>query len=675
MKHILVVDDNKTNLAMAKQELMHDYQVTPVISGMQALQFLEKKTPDLILLDINMPEMDGLETLRRIRENNAWSKIPIIFLTAESNPETESECLELGAEDFIAKPFVPRVMRSRISRILELEELRNDLETRLAEKTRQVERVTLQSIMAIAGTIDERDAYTKGHSVRVAKCAEEIARRLGWDAAALQNLHYTALLHDIGNIGVPDSILNKPDKLTDEEFAVIKKHSAVGSDILKDIKMIENVGDGALYHHERYDGTGYPSGRAGEDIPLAARIICVADAYDAMTSNRVYRPKLSRDGITEQFISGAGSQFDPELCRVFVEMLDEGFTVQLNEEDEGGTAADESGMLLHKVLSEYTTDIKSRASTDVLTGLYNRAYTEAAVDKLMREGTDGALFMIDMDNFKHINDTYGHIAGDKTLKLFADTLRAAASECDIVCRIGGDEFVAFFSGLTDRTLISEKASEIINGLSTRLHELGYDSVTSVSIGISISPTDGERFSTLYNTADKSLYYVKKNGKNSYHFYSEETDSSAVSDGVLIDINNIREMIEGDRGAPSASGAFRVDYDDFRKLYSFLSLCVNRSRRMVQTVLFTLDGAEDRFGTEELQSAMKLLEAAVATSLRSVDVGTQYSSCQYIVLLTDANSENGRMVAGRVEERYLAAAQSDAITLKYDIQEMLPRMKS
>lgn len=147
MKHILVVDDNKTNLTLVKNELSEKYQVTPVISGFQALKFLEKKLPDLILLDLSMPEMDGRETMRRIREKEEWAKIPIIFLTADNTPETEEQCLADGADDFIAKPFVPQVMRRRVERILELYELRNDLEIRLELKKRQVERVTINAIL------------------------------------------------------------------------------------------------------------------------------------------------------------------------------------------------------------------------------------------------------------------------------------------------------------------------------------------------------------------------------------------------------------------------------------------------------------------------------------------------------------------------------------------------
>ena len=327
MKHILIVDDNKTNLTLAKNELSKEYQVTPVLSGFQALQFLEKRSTDLILLDISMPEMDGRETMRRIRANEKWSKIPIIFLTADNTPETEAQCLSDGADDFIAKPFVPQVMQSRVSRILELTDLRNDLESRLAEKTKQLELVTLNAIMAIANTIEAKDAYTSGHSNRVAKCSDAIAKKMGMSEDELRDLHFKALLHDIGKIGVPDAVLKKPFALDDEEFAAIKKHPVIGEEILKNITTIPNLHYGALYHHERYDGKGYPAGIEGQDIPYEARIIAIADMYDAMTSDRSYRKALPNDVVIEELKKCRGIQFDPEIVDLFIGMLEEGFTL------------------------------------------------------------------------------------------------------------------------------------------------------------------------------------------------------------------------------------------------------------------------------------------------------------------------------------------------------------
>ncbi len=325
MKHILVVDDNKTNLAVAKNELSKNYQVTPVISGHQALQFLEKRETDLILLDINMPEMDGRETMKRIREKKEWANIPIIFLTADSSPETEAQCLSDGADDFIAKPFVPQVMQSRVSRILELSELRNNLEAKLAEKTKQVEQITLNAIMAIANTIEAKDRYTRGHSNRVARYCVEIAKRIGMKEQEIKALNFMALLHDIGKIGVPDEILNKPMPLDDDDFAIVKMHPAIGSEILIDLTSMPNMHIGALCHHERYDGKGYPAGLKGDEIPVEARMIAIADAYDAMSSNRAYREALPREQVLEELMNGRGTQFDPEILDVFLDMLKEDF--------------------------------------------------------------------------------------------------------------------------------------------------------------------------------------------------------------------------------------------------------------------------------------------------------------------------------------------------------------
>ncbi len=327
MKHILIVDDNKTNLILAKNELSKEYQVTPVLSGFQALQFLEKRSTDLILLDISMPEMDGRETMRRIRENEKWRKIPIIFLTADNTPETEAKCLSDGADDFIAKPFVPQVMQSRVSRILELTDLRNALEAKLAEKTKQLELVTLNAIMAIANTIEAKDVYTSGHSNRVAKCSVAIAKKMGMSEEELRTLYFKALLHDIGKIGVPDAVLKKPFALDDEEFAAIKKHPVIGEEILRNITTIPNLHYGSLYHHERYDGNGYPAGIRGKEIPCEARIIAIADMYDAMTSDRSYRKALPNDVVIEELKKSREVQFDPEIVDLFIEMLESGFSL------------------------------------------------------------------------------------------------------------------------------------------------------------------------------------------------------------------------------------------------------------------------------------------------------------------------------------------------------------
>lgn len=430
MKNILIVDDSKTNLASARSVLSGAYKVTAVTSGAQALKFLETGSCDLILLDINMPEMDGFEVMSRIREKEPLANIPIIFLTADSDAQTESRCLEDGAVDFIAKPFVPAVMLSRIGRILEMEDMRRQLAEKLEKKIQEV------------------------------------------------------------------------------------------------------------------------------------------------------------------------------------------------------------------------SDIKSRSRQDALTGLWNRAHTEEAVNEIIRGGGKGMLFMIDMDNFKAINDNYGHIEGDNTLKMFAETMRKFSSEGDVLCRIGGDEFVMFVNEVTSKSRAGNLASDIIYDLCTKIAEKKFETNTSVSIGISQIPDDGTDFNTVYNAADKALYYVKQNGKNSFHFFSEQKEEENARGSTIVDLKYLREiMSRGDSG----KGAYQLDLESFHHVYNFIRRLVERSSRDVQIILFTAEYSDPEVTVEESEIALEMLEQAVFTSMRRSDVSTRYSSKQIIVILMDTLQENGNIVTERIIE--------------------------
>ena len=191
----------------------------------------------------------------------------------------------------------------------------------LNDKNEQIQEMTMQTIAAIANTLDAKDAYTEGHAERVSGYCEQIARKIGMSEEDVRNIRLVALFHDIGKIGVPDSVLNKPGRLTDEEFDQMKQHTVVGSEIIKDLSMIPGVIIGARYHHERYDGTGYPEKLKGEEIPYIARIIAVADAYDAMTSNRVYRKHLTKEKVLSELEKGAGTQFDPDIVSTMIDLV------------------------------------------------------------------------------------------------------------------------------------------------------------------------------------------------------------------------------------------------------------------------------------------------------------------------------------------------------------------
>lgn len=451
MKTILVVDDDKQNLAAAREVLSGEYRVLPIMKGQQALTYLESGDCDIILLDINMPEMDGFEVLKRIREMEQHRSIPVIFLTADNDVETETRCFKEGAIDFIAKPFVPDVMLSRIGRILELEELRRSLADRLEQKTREV------------------------------------------------------------------------------------------------------------------------------------------------------------------------------------------------------------------------SDIMSKSRQDPLTGLWNRVYTEETINDMLEHGTEGALMMMDLDNFKSINDNYGHIAGDKTLQMFAETLRDISTEEDVLCRIGGDEFVVFVKDVTSKSELSNHAAGIIANLCGKIEECEFDTNTSISIGIARTPEDGTQFTDLYNAADKALYYVKQNGKNFYHFFSDTLQAENNRGGKTVDLKYLQELMSR---ADNGMGPYHMDFESFHHVYNFISRFVDRSHRDVQTLLFTVcENGNAQLDAAENEYVLELLEKAIYTSLRRSDVSTRYSSKQLIVILMDTNGENGDMVAERIIENFNKFYIGGKVCIDYGIARM------
>ena len=325
---ILVVDDDTMNLSLVSELLREDFRVNTADTGRKALEQLEDSIPDLILLDVYMPDMGGIDVIRQLKTTEKYADIPVVFLTSDADDDTEIQGFYEGAVDFLRKPFRKNVAIQRIRRILELDYLKKNLQEEVTKQTalaedrrRSVERLSLQMVQSLANAIDAKDSYTNGHSTRVARYAGMIAEKMGYSGEQLERLRYAGLLHDIGKIGIPEEIINKPAKLTDEEYAIIKTHSAIGGSILKEITEIPEIAVGARWHHERYDGRGYPDHLAGEDIPELARIIGVADSYDAMTSNRSYRGLLPQEVVLDEVEKGKGSQFDPRIACVMIELI------------------------------------------------------------------------------------------------------------------------------------------------------------------------------------------------------------------------------------------------------------------------------------------------------------------------------------------------------------------
>ena len=337
---VLVVDDSGLNLRVAMNILKNDFDVACANSGAAAFELMKKRVPDLILLDLHMPEMDGFEVMERLHAEEELRDVPVILLTADNDRENEVRGFEMGAMDFITKPFVDQIMLKRVERILELSRLQKFLKKEVEEQTqvaeqrrRQVEQLSEEIMKTLANTIDAKDKYTNGHSVRVAVYSREIAKRCGKSKKEQKNIYHMGLLHDIGKIGVPDTIINKRDRLTEEEYEAIRQHPEIGSDILKTIEQIPDIMVGARWHHERYDGKGYPDGLKGEEIPECARIIGVADAYDAMTSKRSYRDILPQEVVRSELEKGKGTQFDPLFAEIMIQMIDDDIRYTMKEKD------------------------------------------------------------------------------------------------------------------------------------------------------------------------------------------------------------------------------------------------------------------------------------------------------------------------------------------------------
>lgn len=437
MKKILMVDDVATNLICAVEVLRTSYEVSTAKSGRQALLMLDEMNPDLIMLDVNMPVMDGYEVFEKLQANPEWADIPVVFLTAETDMNKELKGLSMGAMDYIRKPFDPEVMKTRIDKILSITDKRKELEI--------------------------------------------------------------------------------------------------------------------------------------------------------------------------------------------------------------------------------------QANKDSLTSLPTRKALDLFMSK-DEKAANGYFLLLDMDNFKAVNDNYGHVIGDEVLQKLAKVFIDIVGDSERICRLGGDEFAMFLPATLSRDDVKDLVRRMIATcefeISDTLAEFN-DFKVSVSVGISIKPSDGEDFQTLYNNADKALYFVKQNGKRGYHFFDSMNRKREDFDdeNTRIDLIQFQRLIsENDE----KDGVYKVEYEGFKRIYRFVARCMERKDQDVQIVLFTLKDENKKVFLENNEYLIKLGDA-IANSLRRGDVATQCGECQYVVILMDANEENGRKVAGRIMNKYEKAVPNGQVTLSYEMQ--------
>ena len=331
MKTIFVVDDNDTNILAAKTALDGTYKVFALQSAARMFKLAEKITPDLILLDIEMPEMDGFEAMQMLKSDEKLQSIPVVFLTLKNDAETEVRGFEMGALDFITKHFIPAVLLSRIKVFLHMDEV-------IKKRTAKIEELKNGIITVMANVVESRDETTGGHIERTStylKIMLDAMMTQGVYASEIKNWNmntvtFSARLHDVGKIRITDLILNKPGKLTPEEFEKMQTHCSEGERIISE--MVAQTGEGpflhhaklfAGYHHEKWNGKGYPYGLRGEEIPLQGRIMAIADVYDALVSKRPYKKAFTHEQAVEIIKNDSGTHFDPQIVEVFVDVADD----------------------------------------------------------------------------------------------------------------------------------------------------------------------------------------------------------------------------------------------------------------------------------------------------------------------------------------------------------------
>lgn len=336
---ILVVDDTPANIHVLAETLRADYTVVAATNGYKALQLAVKKPlPDIILLDVMMPGLDGYDVCARLKGEAATTDIPVIFVTALTEAGDEAKGLALGAVDYITKPINPSLLKARVRNQLELKRHRDHLQELVDERTRELKLTQEVTIEAIGALAEYRDPETGGHIRRTQHYMRILATRLCQnpkyapflDHAAVESLYLSAPLHDIGKVGVPDSILLKPGKLTDEEFENMKKHADFGRDAIKSAErrlgensFLRYAREIAETHHEKWNGSGYPCGLQEDEIPLSGRLMAVADVYDALISKRVYKPPYPHSEAVRLIVDGKGSHFDPDVVDAFLSIQDE----------------------------------------------------------------------------------------------------------------------------------------------------------------------------------------------------------------------------------------------------------------------------------------------------------------------------------------------------------------
>lgn len=337
---LFIINDSQIALMSLQHILDKKYNLILAENVDEAKEKLiqEDFVPDLIMIDMSLRSMSGYGFYAWMKSIDRLYNVPVIFVSENFTPEEEITCICVGAMDYVYMPFKEDILYKKIDRTLLLSKLTRSLDSEVKKQTAiaqaqlmRTKTITNQLMNALAETVDAKDHYTNGHSKRVARYSVEIARRLGKSRIECEEVFYAGILHDVGKIGIPGEVLRKTSKLTDEEYALIKNHTTIGAKILSGVTALPLVEDAAHYHHEKIDGSGYPEGLKGDEIPEIARLVAVADAYDAMTSKRSYRSILPQHVVRSEIVAASGTQLDKRFADIMLQMIDDDKDYNLHE--------------------------------------------------------------------------------------------------------------------------------------------------------------------------------------------------------------------------------------------------------------------------------------------------------------------------------------------------------
>lgn len=548
---ILIVDDSEMNRSLLVDILEDQYDVVEAENGLEAITILSQHRADfsLLLLDIMMPEMDGFEVLAYINKYHWNDGFAVIMISADDSPANIKRAYDLGAFDYINRPFDSTIVHRRISNTMVLYAKQRHLEKIIVDQFYEQEKNNKLMVSVLSHVVEFRNGESGLHVQHVNTITELLLRKLiqRTDKYPLSKNDITLIstassLHDIGKISISDEILNKPGRLTSEEFEIMKTHSAIGAKMLldlpveqKEMPLVKAACEICRWHHERYDGRGYPDGLMGEEIPISAQVVALADVYDALTSERCYKKAFTHSEALKMILEGQCGKFNPILLQCLQEISDtlvhELQTTSLVQGDKNiqsmRNRIDYDRLFANETDASLSHEQWRRQLiyTDSLTGAYNRRYYDEHFQDT--EDTE-AVCVIDADNFKRINDQYGHDAGDIALQSIAKTILTCVRKTDTVIRYGGDEFVIIFNSIPPN-IFREK----LEGIRRTVDLLKVHEYPKMEMSVSIGGVYGKgKTRELFKVADSMMYQSKINrNKVTIRFLDIETDKIEKSEEI------------------------------------------------------------------------------------------------------------------------------------------------